>query len=140
VILDPQGFVAECTGENLFMVRKGVLYTPPQAIVLEGLTRDSLLTLAGDMGIPVQEVMMTRDQLYIADEVFISGTAAEVVGVRAIDHRMVGEGRPGPITRALSEAFDQTVHGAGQRSSQWLDTVAQAGREAAPSAIKSSLD
>lgn len=138
VILDPQGFVAECTGENLFMVRKGVLYTPPQAIVLEGLTRDALLTLAADMEIPVQEVMLTRDQLYIADEVFISGTAAEVVGVRAIDHRVIGEGRPGPVTRALSEAFDQTVHGRGKRSQEWLDYAAQEGQKTAPSAIKST--
>jgi branched-chain amino acid aminotransferase len=138
VILDPQGFVAECTGENLFVVRNGVLYTPPQAIVLEGLTRDALMTLARDMGIPVQEAMMTRDQLYIADEVFISGTAAEVVGVRAIDHRVIGEGRPGPVTRALSQAFDQVVHGQGARSPEWLDYVVQEGRETAPSALKSS--
>jgi branched-chain amino acid aminotransferase len=125
VILDPQGFVAECTGENIFMVRKGVIYTPPLATVLEGLTRDSLITLAGDLGIPVKETMITRDQLYIADEVFLSGTAAELVSVRAIDHRTVGEGRPGPMALALSEAFYSNLHGSGHHSAQWLDFVAQ---------------
>jgi branched-chain amino acid aminotransferase len=125
VILDPQGFVAECTGENIFMVRKGVIYTPPLATVLEGLTRDSLMTLAEDLDIPVKEAMITRDQLYIADEVFLSGTAAELVSVRAIDHRTIGEGRPGPVARALSEAFYTTLHGSGSHSAEWLDYVAQ---------------
>ena len=125
VILDPQGFVAECTGENIFMVRKGVIYTPPLATVLEGLTRDSLITLAGDLGIPVKEAMITRDQLYIADEVFLSGTAAELVSVRAIDHHTVGEGRPGPVARALSDAFYSNLHGGGSRSAEWLDFVKQ---------------
>lgn len=123
VILDPNGFVAECTGENLFMVRRGVLVTPPVATVLEGLTRASLITLAADLGVPTQEAMITRDQLYIADEVFISGTAAEVVGVRMIDFRQVGEGKPGPLTRKLHAAFQETVHGQGQHSAEWLDYV-----------------
>lgn len=121
VILDPQGFVAECTGENIFMVRKGILYTPPTATVLEGITRDSILTLASDLGIPGEEEMLTRDQLYIADEVFISGTAAEVVGVRAIDHRPIGNGKVGPVTLSLAGAFNKTVHGEGSRSEGWLD-------------------
>jgi branched-chain amino acid aminotransferase len=125
VILDPQGFVAECTGENIFMVRKGVIYTPPLATVLEGLTRDSLITLAEDLGIPVEETMITRDQLYIADEVFLTGTAAELVSVRAIDHRTIGEGRPGPVARALSEAFYSTLRGNGRHSTEWLDFVTQ---------------
>jgi branched-chain amino acid aminotransferase len=125
VILDPQGFVAECTGENLFMIRKGVLYTPPLSTILEGITRDSIITLASDMGIPVKETSITRDQLYVADEVFITGTAAEVVGVRAIDYRKVGEGRPGAITRSLAEAFQATVHGEGKHSAGWLDYVRQ---------------
>ena len=123
VILDPQGFVAECTGENLFMVRKGVLYSPPSAIVLEGITRASIITLAGDLGIPFQEAMITRDQLYIADEVFISGTAAEVVGVRAIDTRTIGEGKPGAITRSLCSAFYANVHGEGMHSEEWLEYI-----------------
>lgn len=126
VILDPQGFVAECTGENLFMVRKGQLVTPPLATVLEGLTRDAIITLAGDLGIPVREALITRDQLYIADEVFITGTAAEVVGVRAIDHRTIGEGRPGPVTRALQSAFEANLYGEGIHSDEWLDYTNQA--------------
>jgi branched-chain amino acid aminotransferase len=123
VILDPEGFVAECTGENLFMVRKGVLYTPPRATVLEGITRDSIITLARDMNIPVVEEMITRDQLYIADEIFITGTAAEVVGARMVDFRQVGEGRPGPITQALSQAYLNNLHGQGAHSDEWLDYV-----------------
>jgi branched-chain amino acid aminotransferase len=123
VILDPNGFVAECTGENIFLVRKGVLYTPPKATVLEGLTRDSIITLAGDMGIPVEEEMITRDQLYIADEVFISGTAAEVVGVRMIDFRRIGTGSVGPVTQALYQAFQENLHGKGLHSDEWLDYI-----------------
>ncbi|OGO62783.1 MAG: branched chain amino acid aminotransferase [Chloroflexi bacterium RBG_19FT_COMBO_55_16] len=123
VILDPEGFVAECTGENLFLVREGVLYTPPRSIILEGITRDTVITLAGDMNIPVVEAMITRDQLYIADEVFITGTAAEIVGVRMVDFRQIGKGRPGPITQALSQAFSDNVHGQGAHSDEWLDFV-----------------
>jgi branched-chain amino acid aminotransferase len=121
VILDPQGFVTECTGENIFMLRNGVLYTPPLNTVLEGITRDSVLTLAEDLGIRTEETMISRDQLYIADEVFITGTAAELVGVRMIDYRTVGEGKVGPITKAISKAYAQTVHGEGKRSVEWLD-------------------
>jgi branched-chain amino acid aminotransferase len=123
VILEPSGFVAECTGENIFIVRKGILYTPPLSIVLEGITRDSVITLAGDMNIPFQETMITRDQLYVADEVFICGTAAEIVGARSIDHRAIGEGKPGPITRSLSEDYLANAHGKGKHSDQWLDYV-----------------
>lgn len=123
IILDTQGYVSECTGENIFVVRDGVLCTPPKATVLEGLTRDSIITLAGDMRIPVREVMLTRDQLYIADEVFITGTAAEVVSARMIDYRQIGEGRPGPIAKALSGAFEDTLHGRGKHSEVWLDYV-----------------
>jgi branched-chain amino acid aminotransferase len=123
VILDPQGFVSECTGENLFMVRKGVIYTPPEATILAGITRDSVIALAKNLGMPFKETTITRDQLYIADEVFISGTAAEIVGVRAIDYRTIGEGRPGAITRSLSEAFYSNVRGEGAYSEEWLDYV-----------------
>lgn len=123
VILDPQGFVAECTGENIFMIRKGKLYTPPLSTVLDGITRDTIMQLAEDMGIPVVEKMITRDQLYIADEVFISGTAAEIVGVRMIDHRRVGKGGVGPVTQALLHAYHENLHGNGARSSEWLDLV-----------------
>ncbi len=125
VILDPQGFVAECTGENLFMLRRGVLYTPLLATILEGITRDSVIQLAVDLGIPVEEMRITRDQLYIADEVFITGTAAEIVGARMIDFRAVGDGFVGPITRKLLDAYLDTVHGKGMRSPEWLDYVKQ---------------
>ncbi len=125
VILDPQGFVAECTGENLFMLRKGVLYTPPLATILEGITRESVIQLAVDHGIPVEEKRITRDQLYIADEVFITGTAAEIVGARMIDYRAVGDGKVGPTTRLLLNAYLDTVHGNGRRSPEWLEYVKQ---------------
>lgn len=123
VILDTQGFVSECTGENLFMVRKSVIYTPPESTILSGITRDAVITLAKDLGYEVKEAMLTRDQLYIADEVFITGTAAELVGVRAIDHRQVGEGTVGPLTRRLSQAFFETLKGEGKHSTGWLDYV-----------------
>jgi branched-chain amino acid aminotransferase len=123
VILDSEGFVAECSGENLFMLREQVLYTPPRATVLEGITRDSVLALAADLGIPVQEELLTRDQLYIAEEVFITGTAAELVPVRMIDYRQVGRGRPGPVYQALLEAYLANVHGQGAHSHEWLEYV-----------------
>lgn len=121
VILDPWGNVAECTGENLFMLRKGVLYTPPLAIVLEGITRDTVFALATDMGIQVEERTITRDQLYTADEVFITGTAAEIVGVRMIDFRPIGTGGVGPVTKALLSSFLDTLHGEGKHSNEWLE-------------------
>jgi len=123
VILDSQGFVAECTGENLFMLRKGVMYTPDISTILEGITRDTIFTLADDMGVPVEEAMITRDQLYIADEVFICGTAAEVVPVRAIDFRTIGNGCPGQVTKTLCDLFQANVHGNGAHSAQWLENV-----------------
>lgn len=123
VLLDPDGLVAECTGENLFIVRKDVIYTPPLATILEGITRDTILTFARDMGIPVIETMLTRDQLYIADEVFICGTAAELVGVYEIDYRAVGDGKVGPITRSLQNAFHRVVRGEEERYDGWLDYV-----------------
>lgn len=121
VILDPSGFVAECTGENIFVVRDGVIYTPPRATILEGITRDTVMTLAGDMGVPVIEEMISRDQLYIADEVFITGTAAEIVPARKIDFRPVGDEVPGPIMKALLDLYLDTVRGQGKRSPEWLD-------------------
>jgi branched-chain amino acid aminotransferase len=129
VILDPNGFVAECTGENIFLVKKGKLYTPPLAIVLEGITRSSVITLANDLGIPVIEEMITRDQLYIADEVFICGTAAELVCARMIDGRKIGEGKPGPVGLTLLDAYLENVHGRGAHSQEWLDFVQEKARE-----------
>ncbi len=123
VMLDPDGYVAECTGENLFIVRNGVVITPPKAAVLEGITRDSLIALAQDAGYTVKEERISRDQLYIADEVFVCGTAAEVVPVREIDFRRIGTGKMGKVTRELQNLFFDTVRGKGRRSTEWLDYV-----------------
>jgi len=123
IMLDPYGFVAECTGENLFVVRQGKIITPPAAAILEGLTRDAVITLAGDLGYTVIEQPISRDQLYIADEVFVCGTAAEVIGLREIDYRQIGTGVSGPVTRALQHAFTETVYGRGLHSAEWLDYV-----------------
>lgn len=123
VMLDPTGYVAECSGENIFLVRDGVLYCPPRTAILEGITRDAIMTLARDLGYPVVEEPISRDQLYVADEVFISGTAAEVVSVVDIDYRTIGSGSCGPVTAALRKAFSAAVSGDGKRSHEWLDYV-----------------
>jgi branched-chain amino acid aminotransferase len=125
VILDPQGYVAECTGENIFLVRGEKIYTPQLANILDGITREAVLALAADIGLEIVETMLTRDQLYIADEVFISGTAAEIVPVREVDTRKVGSGGRGPVTRALQEAFHANTHGEGKYSDKWLDYVGE---------------
>jgi len=121
IMLDPSGLVAECSGENLFMVRDNKVYTTPRASILEGITRDAVITLAGDLGYEVVEEPISRDQLYIADEVFMSGTAAECVAVREIDFRMIGSGKMGPVTRAIQHAFFETARGNGKHSAEWLD-------------------
>ena len=123
VMLDAQGYVAECSGENLFMVRDGVIYTPPRDRVLEGITRDAVITLARDLNIEVVEEQISRDQLYIADEVFVCGTATEVVPAREIDYRIIGNNAEWPVTRSVQKAFFEVVHGEGARSSEWLDYV-----------------
>ena len=121
IVLDPQGYVAECTGENLFVVRGERIVTPPSATVLEGITREMLITLAADAGHAVTEQPLSRDQLYVADEAFVCGTAAEVVGIRAIDFPTVGTGRTGPVTRALQDAFTAVTLGRHPRSAGWLE-------------------
>jgi len=123
IMLDPQGFVAECTGENIFVVRKNVIYTVPRGAILDGITRDTLITLARDSGYEVVEEPISRDQLYIADEVFVCGTAAEVIALREIDFRTIGTGKAGPITRALQQAFDEVTSGGHARSAEWLSYV-----------------
>lgn len=124
IMLDPQGYVAECTGENLFLVRHGKLFTPPDAAILEGVTRDTILTLAQDLGLKVFERPIARDQLYLADEVFVTGTAAEVIALREIDHRVIGSGKAGPVTKQLQGIFHKVVRGDHPRSTDWLDYVA----------------
>ena len=127
IMLGPDGYVAECTGENIFVVRNiagnKTIYTPPRAGILEGITRDSLITLARDLGYSVVEEPISRDQLYIADEVFVCGTAAEVVALREIDFRVIGDGKAGPVTRALQQEFDKVVSGRHARSAEWLAPV-----------------
>jgi branched-chain amino acid aminotransferase len=123
IMLDPQGYVAECTGENLFVVREGKVYTTPTAPVLEGITRDTIITLCRDLGYEVVEAAISRDQLYIADEDFVCGTAAECIALREIDYREIGDGKMGPVTRSVQAAFHDAVLGRGPRSSEWLDYV-----------------
>jgi branched-chain amino acid aminotransferase len=123
IMLDPQGYVAECTGENIFLVRNGVIFTPFDAVILQGITRDALVTLAGDLAYKVVEQPISRDQLYTADEVFVSGTAAECIPIREIDFRVIGSGKAGPVTRALQKAFHAAIHGDHPRSAGWLDYV-----------------
>jgi branched-chain amino acid aminotransferase len=108
LMLNHKGEVAECTGDNIFIVRKGVLKTPPiDAGVLEGITRNAVLRLAREAGVPVEETTLTRHDIYIADECFLTGTAAEVIAVVSLDGRAIGDGRPGPITRDLLARFQK---------------------------------
>jgi branched-chain amino acid aminotransferase len=123
IMLDPQGYVAECTGENIFVVRNGKIYTPPTMAILEGITRDSLITIARDLGIEVIEQPISRDQLYMADEVFVSGTAAECIGLREIDFRVIGEGVTGPVTRLMQHSYHDLIHGRHPLSEKWLEYV-----------------
>ena len=123
IMLDPNGYVSECSGENLFVVNDQSIDTPPRATILEGITRNSLITIANDSGYKITENLISRDQLYIADELFVCGTAAEVTPVRAVDHRTIGLGKPGPITKTIQQAFFETVNGNGKRSDEWLEYI-----------------
>ncbi len=124
IMLNTDGFVAEGSGENLFLVRDGVVRTPSLASgVLEGLTREAVITMLRDDGYDVKEESMTRTDLYYADEIFMTGTAAEVTPIREVDDRAVGDGRPGPVTKRAQKMFIDTVTGANERYSNWLDYV-----------------
>jgi branched-chain amino acid aminotransferase len=124
IMLNTDGFVAEGSGENLFLVRDGVVRTPSLASgVLEGLTREAVITMLRDDGYDVIEESMTRTDLYYADEIFMTGTAAEVTPIREVDDRAVGDGRPGPVTKRAQKMFIDTVTGANERYSNWLDYV-----------------
>ncbi len=123
ILLDTSGFVSEASGENVFVVRDGVLKTPPVETVLEGITRASILDIAREKGIPTQECTITRDELYIADEVFMTGTAAELTPVREIDHRRIGAGKRGPLTKTLQDAFFDVVAGRDRKHERWLTYV-----------------
>ena len=125
ILLDEHGHVCEGTGENIYIVRDGAVLTPPQtASILDGINRRSVLQIARDLGYEVLERDISRAELYLADEVFLSGTAAELVPVREIDDHAIGSGRPGPITQALQSAFQDALYGRGGRYLEWLDVVA----------------
>lgn len=122
-MLDPQGYVAECTGENLFLVKKGQIITPSTAPILEGITRESLATIARDLGYEVMEAPISRDQLYNADEVFVCGTAAEVIGLSEIDFRTIGDGKSGKITRELQNVYHDAIRGKVEKYGKWCEYV-----------------
>ena len=123
ILLDPQGYVAECTGENIFLVKKGVIYTPNTAPVLEGITRSSLATIATDLGYTIKEQPVSRDQLYKAEEVFVCGTAAEVIGLSEIDFRRIGNGTTGPVTKAIQSVFHKAIRNQEPKYSDWCTIV-----------------
>jgi branched-chain amino acid aminotransferase len=119
LLLDAQGFVCEGSGENFFMVRDGVLYTPELTSALEGITRDTVITLARDIGLKVVEKRITRDEVYVADEAFFTGTAAEVTPIRELDNRPIGSGTRGPITEKLQTMYFDQVYGRSDVYQNW---------------------
>lgn len=123
LLLDPEGFVSEGPGENVFIVKEGQLYTPELTTCLEGITRDTIMKLAIEQGIKVKEKRITRDELYCADEVFFTGTAAEVTPIREVDNRKIGSGTRGPITQKLQEKYFDVVHGRSPAHKDWLALV-----------------
>ena len=123
IMLDSQGLVSEATGENIFVVRNGVISTPPMYSVLDGITRATVIELARAQGYEVVERGMTRDDLYVADEIFLTGTAAEVTPVRELDHRTIGEGKRGPVAEKLQTAFFDAVSGKQPQYESWLTYI-----------------
>lgn len=123
LLLDTEGYVSEGAGENVFIVRNGILYTPDLASCLDGITRDSVITIARDLGIEVREKRITRDEMYCADEAFFSGTAAEITPIRELDDRQIGEGFRGPVTARLQSVFFDVVGGRNGSYAKWLTPV-----------------
>jgi branched-chain amino acid aminotransferase len=124
ILLDTNGFVSEGSGENIFIVKKGVIHTPDlSSSILEGITRDTAMTLARELGYEVREGRITRDQLWLADEVFFTGTAAEITPVREVDDRPIGKGVVGPITKAIQDRFFDVVRGSDTSHPEWLTAV-----------------
>jgi len=123
LLLDVDGFVAEGSGENFFMVRDGVIYTPELTSALDGITRSTIMTLCNELGIEVREKRITRDEVYVADEAFFTGTAAEVTPIRELDGRKIGAGSRGPITEKLQTLYFDLVHGRGEGHDEWLNLV-----------------
>jgi branched-chain amino acid aminotransferase len=120
LLLDTEGFVAEGSGENVFVIRDGVVRTPPLTSILGGITRESVIRILADLGMPVVEQLFPRDALYIADEAFMTGTAAEVTPVCELDDRKIGAGKPGPITLKVRSVFEAALHGRDPRYRNWL--------------------
>ncbi len=127
MLLDNEGYVAEGSGENIFIVRNGVLYTPDLTSALEGITRETIMTLAQEQGLEIREKRITRDEVYIADEAFFTGTAAEVTPIREVDNRTIGNGGRGPITEQLQTLYFDQVHGRREDHPEWLSLVGQNG-------------
>jgi branched-chain amino acid aminotransferase len=123
LLLDTEGYVSEGSGENIFLVRDGVLYTPDLTSALDGITRATVIQLAGELGIKVVEKRITRDEIYIADEAFFTGTAAEVTPIRELDGRKIGIGKRGPITEKLQALYFDVVHGRNGGHPEWLTLV-----------------
>jgi branched-chain amino acid aminotransferase len=124
ILLDSQGFVSEGSGENIYALIDGVIVTPPQtAGILDGISRKSIIQIAGDLGHELIERNLARAELYLADEVFLTGTAAELVPVREINDHAIGIGEPGPVTREIQQVFDDALHGRDARYADWLDPV-----------------
>ncbi|KAA0216554.1 MAG: branched-chain amino acid transaminase [Lautropia sp.] len=123
LLLDTEGYVSEGAGENVFIVRNGILYTPDLASCLDGITRDSVITIARDLGVEVREKRITRDEMYCADEAFFSGTAAEITPIRELDDRQIGEGFRGPVTARLQSVFFDVVGGRNGSYAKWLTPV-----------------
>lgn len=123
LLLDTEGYVSEGSGENVFIVRGGKVYTPDVASCLDGITRDAVITLAHDMGLDVIEKRITRDEMVIADEAFFTGTAAEVTPIRELDNRLIGDGKRGPITTRLQSAFFDAVAGRSEKHADWRTRI-----------------
>lgn len=123
LLLDTEGYVAEGSGENIFIVRDGIIYTPDLTSALAGITRATILTLAAELGLTVREKRITRDEVYIADEAFFTGTAAEVTPIRELDGRMIGSGRRGAVTERLQALFFEVVHGKHPEHKDWLTFI-----------------
>jgi branched-chain amino acid aminotransferase len=121
ILLDPHGFVAEGSGENVFIVKNNQIITPSVGYILPGITRDSVIEIAKELGFSVKQENITRNQLYVADEVFFTGTAVEVTPVREIDHHQIGNGSPGPITQKIKEAFFKCTQGQIDKFKSWVD-------------------
>lgn len=123
ILLDTEGYIAEGSGENIFIVRRGILKTTPLTCILEGINRDTVIQIASRIGITVQEQRFTRDELYIAEEAFFTGTAAEITPIRNVDGREIGLGKPGPITQRLQQQFFDIVKGKSKQYKDWLAPI-----------------